>query len=536
MGERGDSDTICTDCTSRTHRTHRTHRTDRGAVTRRRFLEHLGVIGGSSLVMTAMSSWELMAGQAGVRPSLTGRPAKADVIVLGAGISGLVVAYELNKLGYDFRILEARDRVGGMSWTVRRGTEHTEINGEHQVCTFDDGLYINVGPWRIPYTHTGILGYCKELGVSMQMFVNEADASYFYYEGAGPFANTRVRLREVKADLIGRTNELLVKAIDKRQLDLPLTAEDTQRFVSYLAGQGYLDASDRTYKAFEARGPGNPYALADLLRSGFGSRMRSIAASDGTAAAPMFHPVGGMDQIPKAFERALGARRITFNAEVRSVHQGDSGIEVSYVDTKTGKSIRTTADYVVACLPLSVLAGVDINLSPEMMAAVRSTPYSDSAKMGLAMKRRFWEEDDQIFGGHLYSNLPLGEFSYPSDGYFSHKGVLLGLYAHNGIVGNEPVKARVEHVLTHATKVHPQIRQEFESAYGVWWKRVKYSQGGFATGAAAARREQLSRVDNRIVIGCAATAPTSEPDWQEGAVSAGWQAVTSLHNRAMRTL
>src|SRR5207237_2106068 len=125
-----------------------------------------------------MSSWELMAGQAGVRPSLTGRPAKADVIVLGAGISGLVVAYELNKLGYDFRILEARDRVGGMSWTVRRGTEHTEINGEHQVCTFDDGLYINVGQWRIPYTHNGIHRYYKELGVLHHMIVIELEAVF----------------------------------------------------------------------------------------------------------------------------------------------------------------------------------------------------------------------------------------------------------------------------------------------------------------------------------------------------------------------
>ena len=488
--------------------------------------------------MSAMASWDLMAGQAGVRPVLTGRPAHAKVLVLGAGLSGLVAAYELSKLGYDYRMLEARDRVGGINWTVRRGSEHTEINGERQVCTFDEGQYLNVGPWRIPYTHTGVLNYCKELGVPLQMFVNESDASYFYYEGAaaGTLANTRVRLREIKADLIGQTNELLAKAIDQRQLDLPLTADDTQRLVTYLVGQGYLDASDRRYKAFASRGPGNPYALADLLRAGFGNRLRSIPASEGTTAAPMFHPVGGMDQIPKAFQRAIGAPRITFNAEVQSVHQGESDVEVVYLDTRSGKKTRVTADYVIACMPLSVLARVDVNLSPEMMQAVRATTYSDSAKLGLAMKRRFWEEDDQIFGGHLYSNLPIGEFSYPSSDYFSRKGVLLGLYA-NAAVGDlitQPVKARVEHVLTHASKVHPQIRQEFESAYAVWWKRVKYSEGGFANGAAAARRAQLSRVDNRIIIGCAATAPHSEPDWQEGAVAAGWQALTSLHERAMR--
>src|SRR5215510_1908736 len=508
------------------------------ALTRRRFLEQLGAVGGSSLVMTAMNSWDLMAGEAGQRPALTGRPAKAKVLVLGAGISGLVAAYELGKLGYDFRVLEARDRVGGINWTVRRGSEHTEITGERQVCAFDEGLYLNVGPWRIPYTHTGVLNYCKELGVALQIFLNESDASYFYYEAAaaGPLSNKRVRLREVKADLIGYTNELLVKAINQQQLDLPLTADDTQRFVNFLVAQGYLDTSDRRYKAFANRGTGSPYQLAELLQSGFGNRMRSIPAIDGTTAAPMFQPAGGMDQIPKAFQRAIGTDRFTFNAEVQSVHQTDTDVEVIYLDTKSARKTRVTADYVVACLPLSVLAGVDISLSPEMMQAVRATTYSDSAKVGLAMKRRFWEEDDQIFGGHLYSNLPIGEFSYPSSDYFSRKGVLLGLYA-NAAVGeliNQPVKARVEHVLTHASKVHPQIRKEFESGYAVWWKKVKYNVGGFASGAPPARRAQFAKVDNRIVLGSAAVAPYSEPDWQEGAVAAAWQALTLLHNRAMR--
>jgi monoamine oxidase len=119
-------------------------------LTRRRFLEQLGLVGGTSLVMTAMQSLDLMAGQAGARPSLTGRPGNAKVVVLGAGVSGLVVSYELGKLGYDYRVLEARDRVGGLAWTVRKGSEHTEIGGDRQVCTFDEGQYVNVGPWRIP--------------------------------------------------------------------------------------------------------------------------------------------------------------------------------------------------------------------------------------------------------------------------------------------------------------------------------------------------------------------------------------------------
>jgi monoamine oxidase len=508
------------------------------AFTRRRFLEQLGLVGGTSLVMSAMTSWELMARGAGQRPALSGRPARAKVLILGAGVSGLVVAYELGKLGYDYHVLEARNHVGGLAWTVRRGSEHTEIGGERQSCAFDAGLYLNVGAWRIPYSHTGVLNYCRELGVPVEIFINEAENAYFYYEGkdVGPLSSTRVRLREVKADMIGYTNELLVKAINQGQLDLPVTAEDKERLVNYLVAQGYLDASDRRYKPFANRGPGNPYEFVSLLRSGFPQRMRSVPPTSGTTAAPMFQPVGGMDQFPKGFERAIGARRITFNADVQSVHQSEASVKVVYTDTKDGRKRELSADFVVVCIPLSVLSGVDVNLSPELMTAVKATTYSNSAKVGLAMKRRFWEEDDQIFGGHLYSNLPLGEFSYPSNDYFSRKGVLLGMYVNGPVsdLADRSIKDRVEHVLLHASKVHPQIRQEFESAYAVWWRKVKYSQGGFASGTTPARRAQLATIDNRVTIGSAAVAPQSSPDWMEGAVAAGWQALTLLHERAMR--
>ena len=76
--------------------------------------------------MSAMRSWDLMA-QAGPRPVLSGRANGTKVVVLGAGVSGLTVGYELGKLGYNVRILEARDRVGGVNWTLRRGSTHTEV-------------------------------------------------------------------------------------------------------------------------------------------------------------------------------------------------------------------------------------------------------------------------------------------------------------------------------------------------------------------------------------------------------------------------
>lgn len=509
----------------------------RRPLTRRRFLGNLGAIGGSSLVINALSAWDLMAEPAGQKPVLSGRPGKNKVLVLGAGTAGLVVAYELKKLGYDVHVLEARNRVGGIVWSVRRGDSHTEIGGETQTCTWDEGHYVNAGAWRIPHSHEGVLGYCRELGVPMQVFLNDSDANYFYDDRAGgALAGRRIRMREVKADLFGHINELLVKAVDQKALDLPMTADDQKRFTEFLIRHGYLDPSTRTYKSFADRGEGDPLKLTALLEAGFGNRLRSIPPMEGTSAAPMFQPVGGMDQICKHLQKALGPERLTFHAAVESVHQDETGVTVAYRDTKKEKTQQLRADFVVSCLPLSVLSGLDINLSDEMMQAVKRVTYSDSAKIGMLMKRRFWEEDDRIFGGHLYSNLPIGEFSYPSYDYFTKKGVLLGLYSNGPIadLGQRTVAERIEHVLTHASKVHPQMRAEFESAYAVYWRKVPYSLGGYATVRGAALKQQLAKVENRIVIGSAATAPRSLPDWQEGAVAAGWQALQSVHERAMR--
>lgn len=514
-----------------------------GELTRRSFLERFGMVGGSALVMSAMHQWELLGAQAGAKPSLSGKPKNARVIVLGAGISGMTAAYELTKLGYTVTVVEARDRVGGVNWTVRKGATHTELgaNGETQVCTFDEGMYVNAGPWRIPNWHEGVLGYCKELGVPLEMFINEAEASYFYYEGdnLGPLASKRVRLREVKADMIGYTCELMAKCVNHEALDLPLTADDKEKFIDFLVNEGYLDNADHAYRKNQGRGAGDPHDFKSLLQSGFGLRIRSVMA--GTGQAPMFQPVGGIDNFPKALGRALGDK-IQLRTEVQSVKQSDTDVKVVVKNLKTGQVQTLVADYCISCLPLTVLSTLDVNLSPTTMGAVKATQYSPSAKMGLQMKRRFWEEDDRIFGGHLYSNLPFGEFSYPSNGYFGQKGVLLGFYG-NGRMQNVvdmPVKERVEHVLKHASKVHPQMRAEFESAYAVFWEKVQYSQGAFSgggggpRGAAGGGNDRLSIIgkpDNRIYLGCAAV--SGDGSWMEGAVSAAWKQVKALHEHAM---
>jgi len=505
------------------------------SLTRRQLLKSFGALGGSSLMLGAMDAWGLKGKPAGPKPALRGTQPTTRVVVLGGGLAGLITAHELRKLDYDVRVLEARDWVGGLTWTVRRGAEHTEIGGERQVCAFDEGQYINAGAWRIPHSDEGILGYCKELGVRLELFVNADDANYFYDENPalGPLAGRRVRLREVKADLWGATTELLAKAMNQGDIDVALSDADKELLVQFLVRSGYLDNADHVYRPPASRGSDDIYDLSALLRSGFGARARSLNQETG-GPAPLFQPIGGMQQIAFGFQRVLGDR-LTLGAEVRAIRQANDEVRVVYRDTRTGEQHEVVGDYCVACLPSSVLKTIDVNFSPEMRQALSETAHSTVAKMGLQMRRRFWEEDDGIFGGHLWApSLQMGEFSYPCNGYFGDKGVLLGYYGSSTQAGldQRTIAQRVEHVLAQASKVHPQMREEFEAAYCVWWEKVPFSVGGYGRTPSADLLARLSAPDRRLYL--ASACASSDPSWMEGAVEAAWRAVEGIHARVSR--
>ena len=84
-----------------------------------------------------------------------------DVIVVGAGLSGLVAAYELVRAGYNVRVLEARNEAGGRARTLRE--------------PFDDGLIAETGPARIPPVHDRTLGYIDHFGIKTSPFYPQED-------------------------------------------------------------------------------------------------------------------------------------------------------------------------------------------------------------------------------------------------------------------------------------------------------------------------------------------------------------------------
>ena len=128
----------------------------------------------------------------------------ASVLILGAGLAGMTAALELRNAGYRVLVLEFNDRAGGRNWTLRGGDTFIELGGHKQICEFETGLYLNTGPWRIPYHHRAILDYCKRLKVALEPFVELNHNAYLH--AAGAFGGQPQRIRAIKADFQGQVS------------------------------------------------------------------------------------------------------------------------------------------------------------------------------------------------------------------------------------------------------------------------------------------------------------------------------------------
>lgn len=520
------------------------------ALTRRAFLYRAAAVGGSSLVLSTMNAWGMgIASRVTAPPALTGSGRGKKVLILGAGLAGLSAAWELRKLGYQVQVLEARPFAGGRCQSARKGFSLQELGGEAQHCQFDPGHYVNHGPWRIPLDHQSTLYYARQFKVPLEVMVNENDHAYVYLEQGGPLSNRRLRGAQIKADMRGHVAELLAKSVQGRQLDAQLGPDDQALLLDYLAREGALDAGDLAYKGRSGRGyatnpgaglvpgagtPSDPLAFHDLLAAKVGKVYSAV--QEFPMHATMFQPVGGMDQIPRAFARGLG-EAIRYGAEVQRIRQAPDRVTVDVRDVASKKVSSVSADYCLCTVPLSVLRMIDTDFSDRFKAAIKAVPYAPVGKIGLQMGRRFWEEDDQIYGGHVLTDLKgINTISLPSGGWQQRKGVVLGYYnyARDAIeVSALTPRQRTEFALAAGEKIFPAYRSAYENAFSVAWHRVQYSLGGWAEWNPAARQGAypvLLEGEGRVLL--AGEHLSYLTGWQAGAIESSWQQVEQLHRRA----
>ncbi len=455
-----------------------------GIVTRREFLNLLGATGGTAAALKAGTALGLLPGSAAAASlDLLNLPGdRRKVAILGGGISGLTVAYELSKVGYECTILEASHRCGGRIFTVRHGDLIDEI-GNRQYCEFDDEphMYFNAGAARIPSTHRNLLAYCKELGVELEVFINENKTSYVQDDamlGGKPIRNI-----DYTTNMRGFMAELMAKAMSNEELNSPFSETEAETLLSMIRRFGDLSEDDLYKGSFRAGYASGGFlkhgvqkdmiAFRDLLKTRLGGQL--LSANEGDTGPMLMHPVGGMDKIIHGYLNHVG-HQVRYRAMVAAVQVSDMGVEVSY--DQDGVRHTLDVDYCFNCIPTHLMVGIDHNFPGDYVRAMKYVRRGEAYKAAFQARKRFWEEDD-IYGGISWMSNPSRQIWYPSYGIHKEKGVILGAYDYGGGMYHTVMtqEERIEAHLRDGEKLYPNYRELVEKPITVAWHRMNHMLG-----------------------------------------------------------
>lgn len=510
-------------------------------LTRRALLEQIGKVGGLGATYMAMETLGLaiptpVGAENFALPETSGRG--RSVVILGAGIAGLISAYELQRAGYRVTVLEARDRIGGRSWTIRGGDRIVQTGRPDQIATFDPGLYFNSGPARLPSTHRLILSYARRFGVQLEPFINvNRNAGWDFGGKVQPE-------RRMVEDMRGHLAELLAKAIDRKALDGAVAKDELDAVRQFLAPYANV-GPDGVYRPTGRSGyavDGGGYDRAPVPLPALG--VKELAPSGAVVLpylfehiwdmqATMLQPVGGMDRIAHAiYDRVRPAVRL--RTPVSAIRRSGDRVRIEYGQ---GKQI-IEADYCICTLPLPVLGRISNDFSAAKKAAIAGAPpYLHSVKLAFEAPR-FWE-DDNIFGGLAWTDRLNENVMYPSAGIGSAKGVIIGAYCAGWTHQDTPDSFAA---LSHEQRLrisresiealHPGRSHLLAKGVTVAWGLTPYSEGVGALwgdpdfGGNAVRGPvyvELMKPEGPIVF--AGEHLSYQPTWQEGAATSAHEAL-----------
>lgn len=456
-----------------------------------------------------------------------------SVAILGGGISGLTVAYEMKRLGFSSTVIEARHRAGGRIETLR-ADDWIQDPEEVQHCGFsrEPGFYFNTGPARISQGHTRVIRYCREMGVQLELVCNENKAAYFRVAALahhGP-----MRLRRLQASLRGGIAEMLAKNVAAGNTGGFVRPSEIPALLSLLAQFGDL-REDLSFTGSTRGGvvggvnpmggdkPFSPIEIRELMKMDFFSQYKLHLGEYLDQQASMLQPVNGMDHIIRAMQAQV-ADRVLLGAVVTAVERQGHGAIVHY--NRHGQKMSQFFDRVVVALPPLLAARVGRGFSSPVKAALKSHQMAKPAKVAF-QSERFWETKDGIYGGISYTDDEITMLWYPSHGFGERQGVIVGAYNIGVFPGEKfadrPWQERIKLAVEQGERIHPGYTQKIHSGISRSWVKTAYSEGGWSLTAPA---DVLKVPDGPFLF--AGDYLSHMSGWMEGAVASAHAALNQL--------
>jgi monoamine oxidase len=481
---------------------------------RREFLR-LGFLAASAQ-LAPLRSWTF------TPQALPHTPSSKKVLVVGAGLAGLVAGYELTQAGHDVTILEAQLRPGGRVLTLRE--------------PFSDGLYAEAGAARIPDNHDLTLHYVKHFGLTLVPFLPSTLARVFLLKGKRIPAQSRseLDLSQVPLDLTREERRLGLSGLAERYLgpamramgdpsasDWPNTtakAYDSVSMAEFLKEQG---ASHGAIELLEY-----PFHSAEDDPISFLYNLREFWYDSHSTIR--YKIAGGNDLLPKAFATKL-REKIRYGSAVVRIEQDSNKVRAIATESRAHHAFE--ADRLICTVPFPVLRRVEVYppFSDLRRRAIAELQYDPITRVILQCRTRYWEKSG--YNGFGISDLPQ-EIWHPTHDQPGTRGLLVSyMFLSVGQrVGAMSEDKRLEFVAREMEKVHPGLLENLEGTVSKVWPADPWAGGAVslhAPGQLTTICVGIERSEGRVHF--AGEHTSRWPGWMQGALESGLRAAKEVH-------